>query len=284
MEAQFQTWRDKALKMYAQHGEPFEAFTKPYKSTMQFDFVVPSTDAFPGGAITMAHAILRAGTTFELFSYKIGDNIPYGAAGTTKAATAADTNLSRPRGTNGNEDFIIEGMSGSVRGHRVVYPSAAYGTTTDTDVVQAYQGQRVLYDPASLAAPPQVYSPFNMENGFFNALAPLAEVTFLWDRNKTIVIGTLDQIPEGAAKSFLRANGDPRTDNRFKAPEGYVWRAQGKPDSEFTVKVTTYEALVVPISFVALKGAATLTTTLTDICVDFILRLHGLSLRLPSGN
>jgi hypothetical protein len=284
MVEEFVTWRQKALAMYRKSGEAFEAFTKPYKSTQQFDFVIPSTDLWPNGAITMGHAVLRAGSTFEFFSYKIGDNIPYGTAGATKQATAADTNITKPKQTNGNEDFIIEGMSLSVRGMRVVYPSNAYGTSTDNDVVQAYQGQRPMYDPASLAQPPQVGSPFNLENGIANALFPLCEVTFQWDRGKIITIGTLDQIPEGAGKSFLRANGDPRTDNRFRAPEGYVWRTQSKPDSEFSVKIATYEALVVPISFVALQGSDALTTSATDVCLDVVLRLHGLSLRLPSGN
>lgn len=274
----FDTQRNKLLALY-EGGPPFEAKTKPYKSTTQFTFAV--VDAFPGSA-TMAHAVLRAGQIVTWFGYKLGDAIPYGPAGTTRPAVESDTNLSKPRQTNGVEDMVIEGISATGRSSRIQYTTTIF-TGTDTDDQQAYLGTRIIYDPAALATPPQMFSPINSENVLFSAIAPAIAIEFEWDRRRVEKIGTLDEIPEGGAKSFVRANGDPRTDNRYRIPEGYLWRREGQPDSEFITRGTVAEPVVVPISLVATQGGATLQTPV-NLFLDITIRLHGLALALPSQN
>lgn len=275
----FTTQKTKLIQQYNAMNQPYEAKTKPYKSSQQFQFNI--VDAFPGTA-TMAHAILRANTIVTWFAYKLGDTIPFGPSGVTRVAVESDTNLSKPRQTNGVEDLVIEGISATCKSARVQYTTTIF-TGTDPDDIAAYIGTRALYDPAALASPPQLWSPVNGEMVLFEAMKPLTAIEFEWDRRRVEKIGTLDEIPEGGAKSFLHASGDPRTDNRYRIPEGYLWRREGQPDSEFIVRGTVAEAVVVPISLIATQGGATLQTP-QSLFIDVTIRLHGLALSLPSGN
>jgi hypothetical protein len=276
----FITQRSKLLQQYDTLGSSYEAKTKPYKSTVQA--ILPVVDFFPATA-TMGHAVLRANSILLWFAYKIGDSVPFGPAGTVRNAVESDTNLSKPRQTNGVEDFVIEGISASARSQRVDYPATNY-TGTDTDAISAYLGKTVMYDPAALAMPPQQCSPFNLEGAVYEAIKPHIAVEFEWDRRRVEKIGTLDEIPEGGAKSFLRASGDPRTDNRFRIPEGYLWRREGLPDSEFVVRGTVAEAVVIPISLVAIAAGAGNANKPNNLYIDITVRLHGLAVALPSGN
>jgi hypothetical protein len=250
----FVTQRNKLIAQYNALNQNYEAKTKPYKSSQQFPFIV--IEPFPATTPVMAHAVLRQNFRAEWFSYKVGDTIPYGPMGVTRVAVESDTNLSKPRQTNGVEDFVIEGISATCKSARVEYPSGTF-TGTDPDDVAAYIGQRAIYDPAALASPPQLWSPVNNEMVLFEAMKPLCAIEFEWDRRRVEKVGTLDQIPEGGAKSFLHASGDPRTDNRFRIPEGYLWRREGMPDAEFITRGTIAEAIVVPISLIAPLGGTT---------------------------
>lgn len=274
--------RTKLLQQYVAMGQPYEAKTKPYKSTQQFTWDVVDPMPAAGAAQTIAHAVLRVNQLVEWFSYKLGEQIAYGPAGSQRLAVESDTNLSKPRQTNGVEDLIIEGISATNKSARVQYTTTLF-TGTDADDIAAYIGTRAIFDPASLASPPQVFSPFNLEMPMFEQLKPLCAIEFQWDRRRVERIGTLDEIPEGGAKSFLRASGDPRTDNRYRVPEGYLWRREGQPDSEFVTRGTIAEASVMPISLIATQGNATLNLPL-HLFLDVTLRLHGLALSLPSSN
>lgn len=282
----FVTARSELLAKYNAVQRNYRARTRPYKSTVAFQANVPASESFPtgGGGATMGHAVFKKMQQVEWFGYKIGDSIPWGPAqGDTRPALEDDTNLSTARHTNGNEDFVIEGISMTCRNLRGAYPEDTY-TGTDPDVVNAYVGKAVMYDPAAIAFPPQLMSPFNLESTLWTAIAPLISIDFQWDRTDSIKIGTADEIPEGGAKSFLRAVGDPRNDNRYRVPEGYLWRKQGDPGAEFVVVGTLREACVLPVSFVGIMGSDTVETTLTDLFCDITARLHGLALSYPSGN
>ena len=276
----FVTQKTKLITQYNALNQPYEAKTKPYKSSQQFIWNV--VDPFPAVTPTMAHAILRQNTQVTWFGYKLGDNIPFGIPGVTRTALESDTNLSKPRQTNGVEDMVIEGISATCKSARVAY-AAGVPAVTDVDDISAYAGGRAIYDPAALGTPPQLWSPFNSEMVLFEAMKPLTAIEFEWDRRRVEKIGTLDEIPEGGAKSFLHASGDPRTDNRYRIPEGYLWRREGMPDSEFITRGTVAEAVVVPISLVALIGGAVLIVP-TQLFIDVTIRLHGLALSLPSAN
>jgi hypothetical protein len=266
----------------------FLATTRPYKSTVSFQFDV--VDGLGGPPALMAHAVLRANQNVEWFNYGIGDQIPIGVAGGTplfKRATASDTNQSRGRRTNGVEDFIIEGVSCTISGVRIAYDSDDIPAgVVDGVVHQAYDGQVTLVDPGSLVSPPQVGSPFNLEHVFGEAIAPKCSIQFAWDRRNIIPIGTLDQIPEGGAKSYLKAHGVPETMNRYKIPEGYVWRRADKPDGDFAIQGQVTDAVVIPINNIALAASVDPDDLVqaTQIFVDVALRVHGLGLNQPGAN
>lgn len=279
----FATQRSQVLEAYQKAGQPFNASTKPYKSTHQF----VGTIVDPNLTLGIAYAVFKTGNanSVEWFDYGIGDEILFGAPPGIRRGLEDDTNLSLRRQTDGAEDFIIEGMSATARSTRFAYTAVPPATPpVDPDVVAAYLGNAVILDPAAIAIPPQVNSPFNLENTLMSALAPHIQIEFEWDRETVKKIGTLDQIPEGGAKSFLRSNGDPRTDDRFRIPEGFLWRRAGQPDSEFVVRGTLAEAVVVPINLVLRPGDATTFVAPRFVMLDITVRVHGLRVKLPTRN
>lgn len=280
-----ETQRKRLLDEWKASGKPFLANFKAYKSTLQLSFVVVNKVA------GMAHAVAKPGQTLEFFGYKISDQIPYGPGNAVRIANDADTNLASGRHTNGQEDFIIEGMSLTGSSTRVSYdaPLSSITGAVDPDVADAYAGKAPMLDPAAIIAPPQVNSPFNLENALMSAVLPHISFEIEFDRRRKEQIGTFDQIPEGGGKSYLRANGDPRTDNRIRFPEGFCWRGEGRPDSEMVVRATLRNAVVIPISLVLPPALAPLVgggdvQTPSGIFLDLALRVHGMSLAPLSRN
>lgn len=291
----FQTQRSKLVEVYRNAGVPFEATTQPYKSQGTFvgEIVSPEPSV---AAATMAHLVFRAGQEVTLFTFGEGDSIPDGFGGQYRA-TDAETNQASGSKTNGAVDFVIEGVSASMKGARIQYPAGTAGTAgvpiTDKDLVVLYNGTPLngqkpppmILDPAALATPPQMFSPFNLEQTLMTALAPSMAVEFEFDRKKTFHIGTMDEIPEGGAKSFLRSNGDPRTDNRYRIPEGFMWRRAGEPDSDFAIILTLWDPVVIPITIIGLFGATQSPVVIpTNVAVDITMRVHGLNVSPPSNN
>ena len=186
-------------------------------------------------------------------------------------------------------------MSASNRGIRISYATADGGTpgaaaagnaaVTDANVQQALTGGVPIYDPGALYVPPQVQSPFNLENGLYRALAGIISVEFEWDRGRVVKMGTLEQIPEGGANSYLRSSGEPSTNDRYRIPEGYLWRREGQPDSEFITRGLVTEPVACPILNVAVPSSVTPTVSVLGVVLlDVVMRLHGLSVKLPSRN
>lgn len=272
--------RNELLKAYDDSQQPYYATTRPYKSTQTFTFTVVSAQP-SAGVVTMAYAKLLKGQRVNWFDYGVGAAFPWapGTINPTKIATDADTNLSRGRQTNGVEDFVIEAISATHKDTRVAYASTVSAATNDNDVKDMFIGNIATMDPGALFAPPQVQSPFNLEDSLFDAVRGNCSINFLWDSKSTIPIGTLDEIPEGGAKSFLRASGDPRTDNRYKIPEGYLWRKQGVKDCDFVVVGEIEDTVIVPISLVATDGALSGALPVPQfIYVDIAVRLHGIAI------
>lgn len=280
--SKFTTKRKEILAVYDQSGQKYRASTRPYKSTVQLSWNVVDQQP-PPAAQAVAYAVARKAQVLEFFGYGLGDAIPFGPAGVTRQANEADTNQSKGRRTNGVEDMVVEALSCTQRSLRVAYAAGAY-TGADASVIAASLGKAALFDPAAILGPPQMFSPFNLENPFLTAVAPHLSLTFEWNRELIEKVGTLDEIPEGAAKSFLRASGDPRNDNRYRIPEGYGWRREGEPDCEMIIRATLAEDVVLPISLVGINGVPGTIVTPTDIMQDICLRAHGLIVRLPSKN
>lgn len=281
-EALFATQRRKMYDAYKAANQPFVASTKPYKSTVTF-----SGQVVNNVAATATSFLVFPAQRVEWFTYKLNDQVPGNSQlPAYRVANEADTNISKPRTTNGAEDFVIEGMSASCRNTRILYPTAAIpAALTDLNVLLALAGLESMLDPASIVTPPQVNSPFNLENAIYRLISPHIAVEFEWDRTRVVKMGTLEQIPEGGANSFLRTSGVPSTDDRYRIPEGYLWRREGQPDCEFITRGTLTENVIMPLLNVQLPSAVTLVSAVpTAIFVDVVLRLHGLSVKLPSNN
>ncbi len=282
----FQTTRDKLIKNYEASNRAFDVSTLPLKSTLPFIFDV--VDPHPAAAATMAHAVLRSRQVNEYFGYGIGEAIPSGVATVNRRSDESDTNISRARRTIGATDFCIEAISAMKKDFRILYPAAdVTEANADVDVQQAYLGQAAIYDPGALMAPIQCMSPFNLEDALFEAIKTAVQVEFEWDRKNVKKIGTLDEIPEGAAKSFLKSSGDPRNDNRFRVPEGYLWARDTQPGCEFICRLTTVQPVVIPITLLAgLQGVAAQAADLpvpTRLIMNVTVRLHGAAVGFP-GN
>lgn len=279
----FQTQRRAIIAAYEEAGQPFSASTKPYKSTVAWQYLATN----PLVTSTVGWLVCPQGQRLEYFGYKISDPLP-GAQATYRSATEADTNVSKARTTNGAEDFVIEGISASHARTRVSFTTGALASTlTDPTVVMASLGTAVMVDSASIYTPPQVYSPFNLEDALYRAMAPIIAVEFEWDRSKVVKIGTLEQLPEGAANSYLRSSGEPSTNDRYRIPEGYLWRREGQPDSEFIVRGFTTEPVTCPYLMVSVPNNTTTPSAaapINAVWLDSLIRLHGLSVKLPTRN
>ncbi len=275
------TGRERLLEEYEAIGNPFYGTTRPYKSTARLVFDV--VNAVPVAAPTVAFLVARQNQVLKWFNYGVGGQIPFTTAG-VKVATEADTNLSNGTHTNGVGDFVIEGISCTGNAPRVEYPDAVVPASySDPDVRGATEGTVTALDPGAIIQPPQLSSPFNLQHVLMQAVIPKLAITFSWDRGTTIPIGTIDQIPEGGARSYLMASGEPSTENRMRIPEGYLWRRQGKKDSDLTVLGSMADQVVVPINIVQLvDAAATPVTVPSHVFLDLVIRLHGIEFQ-PIG-
>lgn len=285
----FTTQRSCLLDAYKEAGQAITCRTIPYHSTtyFQLDVVNFSAGVSPG----TGYAVARKNQSRTLFNYGVGNQVSLGGLGGQTTATEADTNLGKPSSTNGAEDFVIEGVGFHARNWRAAYAPGTgnlYGGAdrpTDATVLSSLTGDVAMYDPAASNLPPQVQSPFNLENGIFQSLLPLISISFLFDRKRTEKIGTVDVMPCTSAKSYLRANGEPSMNNMYRIPEGYLWRRDGQPDSEFTAQLNLERDLVVPINGILpyVQGATTPAAPVT-IWIEVTMRLFGLAVDLPSSN
>lgn len=247
-------------------GKPYRRTSKLYRSVASIKLDV--SDSANG----IYYLSVPKESSVTLFDYGLGEQIDDGFGGERKAS-AADTNLAKGGFTNGGEDFAIEAMSLTSLGFRLaVAPFAAPGNKT---VADAYAGLATLVDPVSFIVPPQLASPFNLEDAVFARLVKQTAVTFVWDQGQsTLPIGALDEIPEGGASSFLRANGEPHPSSRMRIPEGYQWRHAGEGNSQFQVKLVVSRGLVVPCTAITLPGASAISVP-TGVCLDIAMRAHG---------
>lgn len=285
----FQTQRKTVADEWAAAGKAYLCNFRPYKSTLQLVGTVLAPIP-AGGTLTQAHLIFKAGQQLDFFGYGRGDLIDYGPPGVQRKATPGDTNLLKGGETH-NEDFVIEGVSLSSPGKRVAYQLDVGHTnldllgSTDPDVLGMYSGKTAVVDPAALIQPPQVNSPFNLEDAILEACLPYMTYELVFDDRRVEDLGTLDQVPEGGGKSFLKAHGDPRVDNRARFPEGYVWRKTGSPDQNMIMRVRLENPVAIPISLVLLAAASAVTNAIpTHVLIDICARTHGVAFAVPSQN
>jgi hypothetical protein len=285
MTAVFSTTRERMLEAYKKANQEVICHTIPYHSTgvIAFDVVDPSVAVPPG----VAFAVARRNQAITLFDYGVGNEVNLGGSG-NKRATDAETNLAKGHSTNGAQDYIIEGVGFSCRGMRLAYSgaqlTALQALVADADVEAMLLGDRTIYDPAGIVTPPQMQSPFNLEQGMFQALLAQTSVEFLFDRKRVEKIGALDLLPQAGANSFLRANGVPESSNKYRIPEGYVWRKDGQADSELEVNLRLQNAVVVPLNNLITWDVGATNVYPTTIWLELKMVLFGLGIDMPSQN
>ncbi len=285
-ESLFDSQRKRLLTSYKDAKQTVICATQPYHSTCKLTGVVVDNDtSFAPGVAFLKFA---ANQKMVFFSYGVGDQIDLGGTSGFETATDAETNLAKGTSTNGAQDYVIEGVGFHTRGQRVEYPASGipYSQVSDAAVQAAISGNVPIFDPAAILMPPQVQSPFNLENGVFQALLGQCSLEFLFDRARIFKLGTLDLLPQGGAQSLLRANGMPSNDNRYRIPEGYLWRKDGMDDCELTVTATLQRDLIVPINrmvnFHDMEGTSNYAPT--KVHVECVMRLFGLGVNMPSAN
>jgi len=282
----FTTQRTRLLQAYKDTKKDFIARTLPYHSTAVLQLDVVDADTVSG----IAFAVAREGEALTFFNYAIGDQVDLGGVVGNVKATTAETNQSVAGNTNGAMDFVIEGVGLSCRGMRCEYAGAnltyLQAIADDSDVLASMTGDRAVYDPAPLMTPPQMQSPFNLENGMFQSLLAQSSVNFLFDRQRVEEIGTLEMFPQSGAASYLRSNGSPEASNRYRIPEGYLWRRSGQPDNNLSVNVRVQKAVVMPINLATVAAGEAEGTYVapSKIYLEIVMRLFGLGIDLPSQN
>lgn len=282
----FRTSRENLIEAFKSKGQPFVATTKPYKSTRSL--VGNVVDNGNGVAFLVFQP-----QQLVFFDYQIGQNLSDGFGGTFNAPDSW-TNMQKAAQTNGAVRFVIEGISTAYRNPRIQYAAAALPTQATNQYVQSFiagnanagvsgtppvQGT----DPAAIIVPPQLHSPFNLEAAIAQAAAKCSSIYIQFDQERLDLIGTADEFPPGGADSYLRAIGAPEHSNRYKIPEGYLWREAGQPDSTMNVLWSLREPLVFPLTLATLPGEESPAVPL-KAALDIQIRLHGIAVRPPSGN
>lgn len=277
----FATQREILLSEYEKQGVNYLASTVPLHSTRS----VRGTVVVPDLANGIAQLVI-APQSLRFFDYGVGDSIVMGADA-AHVANENDTNLAKAKSTNGAADCVIEGMGISVRGRRVQYSAvdaALMVPGATDDILAALQGRAPLCDPASLVVPAQLGSPATLEEAIGQFVIRHASIELEFDRRRTEKLGTLATLPEAGGSSYLRSNGTPSPDSKWRIPEGYRWNRDGQPDSELVVYVKTWETLVVPISLCTIPGAPGVPKSPVAMWVDLTLKLSGLQVSLPGTN
>jgi hypothetical protein len=279
----FLTQRERLLAAYADQGDAYVLSTQPYHSTKSFLWQVVNADTTNG----VAFAVCRENQVNDFFDYGVGNRINL-SGNANHQASEAETNLGRGKSTNGASDFVIEGIGMTCRAAKVAYAGgsegfADYPAAPDADVQLALLGQAALCDPAAIVAPPQVLSPYNLENALFQALLPFLSLVLKFDRNTIKPLGLCSLLPEAGANSYLRTNGQPTAENVFAIDEGYIWRRDGQGDSEFVARVRSEAPVVCPITLITPPGEETPVAP-AYIYTEIQMRVYGIEVEAPSQN
>ncbi len=99
-------------------------------------------------------------------------------------------------------------------------------------------------------------------------------------------MGTLDLFPQGGARSLLRANGLPTSENRYNVPEGFKWGRPGGQDSQLVVRAVLRHPLIVPLNLISpplISPSGTIVVP-TQIDLEIVVRLYGMGFSEASAN
>jgi len=245
------TARQRIIQPYIDQKIPHEVRTTPVSGVMQLRGQVVASNDGIGWLVFKPQ-------TVKFFRKGDGDVTPYGAANVE--ATDAESNLQRSGSTDGARDMAIEGLQISPNGRLVSFAAADldnFGTDpTNEDVLAALSGTDLLVDPFGLIIPPQLQSPFLLEDAIFQNLMSLSTVRIELDTSRPFKLGLAKLYPGMAGESMLHSPGLPHVDNAFGFSEGIVWHRDGKSDSDLKLVLELHRNVVIPLSQVTFPGGS----------------------------
>ncbi|TXH58008.1 MAG: hypothetical protein E6Q97_03200 [Desulfurellales bacterium] len=274
------TGRDQMMKRYVDAGKPFYLSTLKYWSTATFSMRVVNA----GNGV--AFAVLSRNQRVSAFDYAINSPKADGFGGTTILASYTDTNLTKPRQTNGSDEMVIEGLSLSVRDVRARFAEADIPANLDPEVLAAFRGLRPFMDVGALFRPPQLDSPFRLEDALGRLIRPRVSCTFVWDGQNNEKVGLASHCPDLPAASYLTAAGEPTEKNIYNLPEGWIWNKPGSErDTELHLDLVSEQTAIFTINGVQFPGAANgVYTYPQELAVDLHVQLNGFALGYDSAN
>lgn len=268
------TARDKILEQYEDSATEYEFRTTPIVSVGQLVGEVVNADA-----VNKIAWLKFKPQKVVLFRAGDGDKIAYGAVDV--AASDVETNLQKGGSTDGARDMAIEGLSLGSAGVIAQYfaagaPIVGFGTApTDDDVKAALYGKGTLCDPFGVCVPPQLQSPYLLEDLVYQEIINKSTVEIITDTSRPYKVGGADLMPGSAGQSFRRASGNPDTGNVFAFSEGIVWNRDSKPDSDLKVIFELHRTIVIPLSLATPPGGTVMAPT--NVFQRVRMRLHGVS-------
>lgn len=274
------TGRDRMMKRYIDARKEFYLSTLKYWSTATFNLRVVNA------ANGVAFAVLNRNQRVTAFDYAINQPKPDGFGGNTLLATYTDTCLTKPRQTNGSDEMVIEGITISLRDVRTRFATADIPAGLDPEVTAAFQGLRPWMDVAALFRPPQIDSPFRLEDSLGRALRPRISCTFVWDGQNNEKVGLASHAPDLPSASYLTTAGEPDEDNYYKLPEGWIWNKPGaERDTELSLDLVTEQSLIFTINGVTFPADEPGTFRYpAELAVDLHVQLNGFALGYDSQN
>ena len=266
------TARQRILERYESGSIEHEFRTTPISSSAQFR----------GDVVNVANGVgflVIRPQTLKFFRKGEGDQLEFGAG--YSDATDAETNLQKSGSTDGARDMSIEGLTYQAAGVLVKYYEpdeqiTGFGTApTNEQVLAALRGQGVICDPFGLVTPPQLQSPYLLEDAIFQQVLKLSTIELQLDTSRPYKLGGADLCPASAGTSYLRGSSSHSATYEF--PEGILWQRDGLADSDLKVQVELHRDIVVPLSLVTLPGGAN-PQALKSVYLQTRLRLHGVSI------
>jgi hypothetical protein len=272
------TARDRILEPYESTGQDYEFRSTPISSVNQF--VGNVVDVANGAAFLVFDA-----QELVYFRTGLGERIDFGAA--SVPASDAETNLQKGGSTDGARDMAVEGITFQQQANCVTFFSGAtalsgFGTNpSDPRVISALRGNGVICDPFGLIVPPQLQSPYLLEEAVFQQIIKHSTISVELDTSRPFKLGGADLCPASTGNSSLRASAGAGL--VFKFDEGIAWMRDSKPDSDMNVRVKLHRPVVVPISLTTFPGGNAVTAP-TTVYLRALMRLHGVSVTALASN
>jgi len=292
----FNTKRTDLLELYGKNGVPFLATTRGLQSTRSIQFDAVDVDVATN---SIGYLVARKGQIITFFNYAINDSIELSGE-LNHRANEADTSLNTGSRTTASSDLAIEWITMHPRAVKVQYPRSvptidppqpsifpdfvAPAMANGDPIINLLDGMTSILDPFGLVLPADVGSSATLQHVLYQSVAPHITARFEWDNaDRTEKMGTCDQFVEGGGASFLNANGDPSTNNKFRIPEGFIWARESQPASQMQVVCKLENDVVIPYAPVAapITGAHPL---LQHVWVEIQMRVGGILLRVPGSN